>query len=62
MLICGSFNKWNPEMMEKFTPEEVEDDPLKEDCFVYRRKLMKGYKYRFNFILDNAEDPVVDEN
>jgi hypothetical protein len=62
VLICGTFNKWNPEMMEKYTEEEIEQDPTKEGTFVYRRKLLRGFKYRFNFILDNSQEPVVDEN
>ena len=62
MLICGTFNKWNPELMERYSEQEIEIDPLLADIFVYRRKLLTGFKYRFNFILDNSEEPVVDEN
>ena len=48
--------------MERYSEQEIEIDPLLADIFVYRRKLLTGFKYRFNFILDNSEEPVVDEN
>jgi hypothetical protein len=60
-MICGTFNNWLPEMMEKYSVEEVEKDSSKEEGFVYRRKLLAGFKYRFNFILDNSEEAVIDE-
>jgi hypothetical protein len=66
-MVVGNFNGWLPEVMEKYTEEEVQKqglDHAQVDHFLkqyfIRLKVLKGFKYRFFF---NVRDSMtVDKN
>jgi len=52
VLIQGEFNSWLPEAMEKQSGDEV--------VFFYKTRLLRGFKYRYNFIVN--DEICVDED
>ena len=47
--ILGEFNKWLPELMNRFSTEQICENPSLANKFYYRCQLMKGFKYSYHF-------------
>lgn len=47
--IMGEWNDWMPEIMERYSSEEVLLEPELDNTFFYKTKLFCGFKYRYNF-------------
>ena len=47
--IMGEFTNWMPEIMERYAQEKVLMEPQLANAFFYKTKLLRGYKYRYNF-------------
>ena len=47
--IMGEFTNWMPEIMERYDSEQILLEPEKANTFLYRSKLLRGYKYRYYF-------------
>ncbi|CDW73900.1 UNKNOWN [Stylonychia lemnae] len=52
VIIKGEFNNWQPELMKKLT----------KNVFAYKTKVLAGYKYRFQFFLNENEQPSLDRS
>lgn len=47
--IMGEFTNWLPEIMDRYTTEEVLLNPELANTFYYKTKLFRGWKYRYQF-------------
>jgi len=47
--IMGEFTNWMPEIMERYDSQRVLLEPQLANTFFYKTKLLRGFKYRYNF-------------
>lgn len=60
VMIMGEFSNWLPEVMEKYDFAEVEQDNTLENTFFYRTRVLRGFKYRYNFCVQ--DELVIDDS
>ena len=53
--IVGDFTDWVPVTMHMHQVKDIQLDPTKRGEFFVQVKLVKGYRYRFNFEVDGSE-------
>jgi hypothetical protein len=53
--IVGDFTDWTPDTMQMYPVSEVLADPSKLGLFFYICKVVKGYRYRYLFLMNERE-------
>ena len=56
----GEWNEWMPEIMDRYSTQEVLLDPTLANTFFYTAKLFRGFKYRYSFNV--GEEFIVDSS
>ena len=60
--ILGEFNHWLPEVMHRYTSQEIQSDSSLANRFYYKTHVLKGFGYRYhfsvgdNFLVDSTKE------